>query len=63
MPWWADKSSRHPVGLPEAAGEPFTARADAMAAAMAALGMPERIAEAVREARLEAIRALRTAGL
>jgi hypothetical protein len=28
----ADKSSRRAVGPPESAGEPFTARADAMAA-------------------------------
>ena len=73
----ADKSSRRAVGLPESAGEPFTARADAMAAlvamqsvdagavaaAMAALGRPERIAEAVREARIEAIRMARTGAL
>ena len=66
----ADKSSRRAVGLPESAGEPFTARADAMAAlaamqsvdagaiaaAMVTLGKPARIAEAVREARSEAIR-------
>ena len=69
----ADKSSRRAVGLPESAGEPFTARADAMAAlaamqsvdagAVAALmlaqGTPERIAEAVRVARIEAIRTVR----
>ena len=73
----ADKSSRRAVGLSESAGEPFTARADAMAAlvamqsvdagavaaAMAALGRPERIAEAVREARIEAIRMARTGAL
>ncbi len=73
----ADKSSRRAVGLPESAGEPFTARADAMAAlaamqsvdagavaaAMAALGKPARIAGAVREARVEAIRVARTGGL
>jgi tRNA nucleotidyltransferase (CCA-adding enzyme) len=66
----ADKSSRRAVGLPESAGEPFTARADAMAALAAmqsvdagaiakrcaADGTPERIHEAVREARIEAIR-------
>jgi len=66
----ADKSSRRAVGLPESAGKPFTARADAMAALaamqsvaageiaarMAASGHPERIADAVREARIEAIR-------
>jgi len=70
----ADRSSRRAVGLPESAGEPFTARADAMtalaamqsvdagaiAAAMVAKGKPERIAEAVREARVEAIRLART---
>ena len=69
----ADKSSRRAVGLPEAAGEPFTARTDAMtafaamqsvnagaiAAALAAQGMPGRIAEAVRGARIEAIRVAR----
>ena len=73
----ADKSSRRAVGLPESAGQPFTARADAMAAlaamqsvdagavaaSMAALGKPERIAEAVREARIEAIRVARKGGL
>lgn len=66
----ADKSSRRAVDLPESAGEPFTARADAMAAlaamqsvdagaiakACAANGKPERIHEAVREARIDAIR-------
>ncbi len=67
----ADKSSRRAVGLPESAGEPFVARADAMQA-LAAMqsvdagaiakrcvtdGKPERIHEAVREARIEAIRA------
>ena len=70
----ADKSSRRAVGLPESAGEPFTARADAMAAlaamqsvdagavaaSMVAQGKPARIAEAVREARIEAIRMART---
>lgn len=69
----ADKSSRRAVGLPESAGEPFTARVDAMtalaamqsvdagavAAAMVAQGKPERIAVAVREARVEAIRLAR----
>ena len=73
----ADKASRRAVGLPESAGQPFTARADAMAAlaamqsvdagavaaAMATLGKPERIAEAVREARIEAIRVARKGGL
>ena len=73
----ADKSSRRAVGLSENAGEPFTARADAMAAlaamqsvdagavaaAMVAHGKPERIAEAVREARIEAIRVARTKNL
>jgi tRNA nucleotidyltransferase (CCA-adding enzyme) len=67
----ADKSSRRAVGLPESAGEPFVARADAMQALAAmqsvdagaiakrcaAEGKPERIHEAVREARIEAIRA------
>ncbi len=69
----ADKSSRRAVALPESAGEPFTARVDAMeallamqsvdaggiAAAMAAQGKHQRIAEAVRDARIEAIRAAR----
>ena len=73
----ADKSSRRAVGLPESAGEPFTARADATAAlaamqsvdaggvatAMAALGKPERIPAAVREARIEAIRLARPQNL
>ena len=73
----ADKSSRRAVGLPESSGEPFTARVDAMAAlvamlsvdagaiaaAMAAQGKPERIAEALREARIEAIRVARASGL
>ena len=73
----ADKSSRRAVGLPESSGEPFTARVDAMAAlvamlsvdagaiaaAMAAHGKPERIAEALREARIEAIRVARASGL
>ena len=73
----ADKSSRRAVGLPESAGEPFTARVDAMtalaamqsvdagsiAAALAAQGKPERIAEAVRNARIEAIRVARPAHL
>jgi tRNA nucleotidyltransferase (CCA-adding enzyme) len=67
----ADKSSRRAVGLPESAGEPFTARADAMhaLAAMQSVdagaiakrcvdeGKPERIHDAVREARIDAIRA------
>ncbi|TAG84694.1 MAG: multifunctional CCA addition/repair protein [Burkholderiales bacterium] len=67
----ADKSSRRAVGLPESAGEPFVARADAMQALAAmqsvdagaiakrctADGKPERIHDAVREARIEAIRA------
>jgi tRNA nucleotidyltransferase (CCA-adding enzyme) len=67
----ADKSSRRAVGLPESAGEPFTARADAMRA-LAAMqsvdagaiakryvdeGKPERIHDAVREARIDSIRA------
>ncbi len=69
----ADKSSRRAVGLHESAGEPFTARADAMAALkamqsvdagavaamMLAQGTPERIAEAVCGARIEAIRTVR----
>ena len=73
----ADKSSRRAVGLPESAGEPFTARADATAAlaamqsvdaggvatAMAALGKPERIPAAVRQARIEAIRLARPQNL
>ena len=72
----ADKSSRRAVGLPESAGEPFTARVDAMAAiaamqsvdagavaaAMVTQGKPERIADAVREARIEAIRVARASG-
>lgn len=66
----ADKSSRRAVGLPESAGEPFTARTDAMtalaamqsvdagaiASRLAAAGKPERIASDVREARIEVIR-------
>jgi tRNA nucleotidyltransferase (CCA-adding enzyme) len=66
----ADKSSRRAVGLPESAGQPFTARVDAMAAlaamqsvdagavaaAMVAQGTPERIADEVRVARIDAIR-------
>lgn len=73
----ADKSSRRAVGLPETAGEPFKARTGAMASLVAmqsvdagaiavmmvAQGKPERIAAAVREARIEAIRVARTAGL
>ncbi|MBL8309377.1 MAG: multifunctional CCA addition/repair protein [Burkholderiales bacterium] len=69
----ADKSSRRAVGLPESAGEPFTARVDAMtalaamqsvdagaiAARLAAAGKPERIASEVRDARIEAIRSAR----
>ena len=71
----ADKSSRRAVGLPESAGEPFTARADAMAALAAmqsvdagaiaaqlvAAGKPERIAAEVRDARIAAIRDQRDA--
>ena len=71
----ADKSSRRAVGLPESAGEPFTARADAMAALaamqsvdagaiaarLAAAGKPERIAAEVRDARIAAIRDQRDA--
>jgi tRNA nucleotidyltransferase (CCA-adding enzyme) len=66
----ADNSSRRAVGLPESAGEPFTARADAMnaLAAMQSVdagaiakrltdeGKATRIPEAVREARIDAIR-------
>ena len=73
----ADKSSRRAVGLPESAGEPFTARVDAMtalaamqsvdagaiAAQLTAAGKPERIAAEVREARIAAIRAARGDGL
>ena len=73
----ADKSSRRAVGLPESAGEPFTARADAMAAlaamqsvdagavaaTMVAQGKTSRIAEAVREARIEAIQVARIQNL
>ncbi len=69
----ADKSSRRAVGLPESAGEPFTARRDAVqalaamqsvdaaaiAAEMVTQGKPQRIAEAVRDARIEAIRIAR----
>ena len=71
----ADKSSRRAVGLPESAGEPFTARADAMAALaamqsvdagaiaarLADAGKPERIAAEVRDARIAAIRDRRDA--
>ena len=71
----ADKSSRRAVGLLESAGEPFTARADAMAALTAmqsvdagaiaaqlvAAGKPERIAAEVRDARIAAIRDRRDA--
>lgn len=71
----ADKSSRRAVGLPESAGEPFTARIDAMdalaamqsvdagaiAAQLTAAGKPERIAAEVREARIAAIRDRRDA--
>lgn len=67
----ADKSSRRAVGLPESTGQPFLARADAMRAleAMQSVdagaiakrcvseGKPERIHDAVREARIDAIRA------
>ncbi len=72
----ADKSSRRAVGLPESAGEPFAARADAMsalaamqsvdagaiAADLTAKGRPQHIAEAVRDARIEAIRMARASG-
>jgi tRNA nucleotidyltransferase (CCA-adding enzyme) len=69
----ADKSSRRAVGLPESAGEAFTARAAAMHA-LAALqsvdagaiakrltddGKVARIADEVREARIDAIRRAR----
>ena len=71
----ADKSSRRAVGLPESAGEPFTARADAMAALaamqsvdagaiaarLADAGKPGRIAAEVRDARIAAIRDRRDA--
>mgnify|MGYP000446855230 CR=1 FL=1 len=71
----ADKSSRRAVGLPESAGEPFVARADAMAALaamqsvdagaiaarLATAGKPERIAAEVRDARIAAIRDRRDA--
>jgi tRNA nucleotidyltransferase (CCA-adding enzyme) len=70
----ADKSSRRAVGLPESAGEPYTARiyamaalaamqsvdAGAVAARMTAQGTPERIAEAVRIARIDAMRDIPT---
>jgi tRNA nucleotidyltransferase (CCA-adding enzyme) len=73
----ADRSSRRAVGLPESAGEPYTARVNAMAAltamqsvdagavaaAMVAAGKPERIAEAVRAARIDALRVARTGNL
>ena len=73
----ADKSSRRAVGLPESAGEPFVARADAMAALaamqsvdagaiaarLATAGKPERIAAEVRDARIAAIRDQRDAAL
>ncbi len=66
----ADKSSRRAVELPESAGQPYSARADAMRA-LAAMqsvdagaiakplsqdGKSERIHDAVREARIDAIR-------
>ncbi len=68
----ADKSSRRAVGLPESAGEPYTARVDAMKALAAmqsvdagaiAQGLTQdgkslRIHDAVREARIDAIRAV-----
>jgi tRNA nucleotidyltransferase (CCA-adding enzyme) len=68
----AEKSSRRAVGLPESAGEPFLARADAMKALAAmqsvdagaiakrctAAGQAERIQSAVREARISAISAV-----
>ena len=73
----ADRSSRRAVGLPESAGEPFTARADAMgalaamqsvdagavAALMVARGVRGQIADAVREARIDAIRTARANGM
>jgi tRNA nucleotidyltransferase (CCA-adding enzyme) len=69
----ADYSSRHAVGLPESAGRAFVAREDAMSAlsamqsvdagaiakALTEKGNAARIAEAVREARIEAIRRAR----
>ncbi len=68
----ADYSSRRAVGLPESAGQPFVARADAMRAleamrsvdagavaqTLAREGKSEQIAERVREARIDAIRAV-----
>lgn len=73
----ADRSSRRAAGLPESAGEPFTARADAMgalaamqsvdagavAALMVARGVRGQIADAVREARIDAIRTARANGM
>ena len=73
----ADRSSRRAAGLPESAGEPFTARADAMgalaamqsvdagavAALMVARGVRGQIADAVREARIDAIRTARANGV
>jgi tRNA nucleotidyltransferase (CCA-adding enzyme) len=68
----ADYSSRRAVGLPESAGQPFVARTDAMRAleamqsvdagaiaqALADEGKSAHIAERVREARIDAIRAI-----
>jgi tRNA nucleotidyltransferase (CCA-adding enzyme) len=66
----ADKSSRRAVGLPESAGEAYTARGDAMSAlkamqsvdagaiakSLTEQGKAPRIADDVREARIDAIR-------
>ncbi len=66
----ADKSSRRAVGLPESAGSPYTAREDAMnslkamqsvdagaiAKSLTEQSKPARIADDVREARIDAIR-------
>ncbi len=68
----ADKSSRRAVGLPESAGPAYVERdvamstllamqlVDAGAVAKAHADQPARIADAVREARIEAIRQMRT---
>jgi tRNA nucleotidyltransferase (CCA-adding enzyme) len=67
----ADKSSRRAVGLPESAGVAYVERNDALdalaamqsvdagAVASALSATPERIASAMREARIAAIRAVR----
>jgi hypothetical protein len=68
----ADYSSRRAFGLPETAGPPFVARADAMRAleamqsvdagaiaqTLSSEGKSTQIAERVREARIDAIRAV-----